>query len=291
MPDDKNLRDTLAEVAAETQEPADTQGGETEEELSGGEEKTTSGEISEPEYVSGVDISGIPEAERAIARKVLQEKAGLLEKGYQGKFKDVADLKKMRDSLESLGITQDEAQKALMEYIYKKQNPTPADSQKAQKLLDKLAQTVPPEQRENLRQFREIIAEETNAGELKKEIDNLKKTISILTQGAVSTRSEKLSSELEGLAATYGKELIEKARHAILREGVKYPTAPAKALLFAMFPDDVERALSAKKQKQITTEKANAISSAPSGLTSAEERIDVKTTSLKDLVMKLREKK
>ena len=83
---DKNLRDTLKETLEETKTvtPSETPSApveETKEELSKGAEETTQAEPSEPVYVSGVDISSLPEAERAIAKKVLEEMSK-----YAGEF-------------------------------------------------------------------------------------------------------------------------------------------------------------------------------------------------------------
>ena len=82
---DENLKDTLRQTTEETQATSASQKGETKKESSQKAE-TSSGETAK-EYVSGIDISDVPVEMRPQLREKLTEKASLLEKGYQGKFK------------------------------------------------------------------------------------------------------------------------------------------------------------------------------------------------------------
>ena len=283
MSDDKNLRETLKDAMEETSDTSNASNDETKEELSSKAVETNSDETTEPEYVAGIDISGYSEAEKTLARKVLGEKGKLLEKGYQKKFEEISSLKKTKDYLEQIGVTEDEVQKALSEYVYRKQNPTPKEQKTALKTLDKLIEQAPPEQKANLEQFRTIVAEETNTSELQKEVRSLKEQISHITQSAASGRIKVLEAELENLSSEYGEDLITKHRRAIIEQGQKY-NVPAENLLFAIAPLEVKKALSAKmSSKKTVSEKKNAVSSQPNSAVSNVE-FDSRKTKWKDLL-------
>ena len=280
MPDgDKTLRETIQSVVSETQD-TDTKTTETNEGISEGNSgETNAGET--PEFVSGIDINKLPAEERAVARKVLSEKGKLLEEGYQGKFKDVANLKRIKEDLEKAGLSEGEVSQVLGDYLKKKNNPTATSEtkEKALRTLDKLIESSPYEQKSQLEQFRTIIKEESDNSELKQTIAEMKKQIELLSGTAVQTQKERLTSETKTLEEKYGKELIDKVRDDIIDKALKYNVS-ARRVLVGDYTDEAEQALlamSTKGKKPLTTEKKNAISSEGSGVTvNAEKKADSK---------------
>lgn len=268
------LKDVLREVKGETiGTPASNK--ETSEGASKETGETKSGDT--PEYVSGINISELPEQERAVAKKVLSEKAKLLESGYQKKFQEVAGYKKEKEDLVKMGLTQEEAVSVLREHIQKKQNPASvtADKKDAVKTLDKLINDAPYEQRQPLEQMRQIILEETSANELRKEIAELKQAVTYFRGKDMQLGEQTLKSDLTSLEQKFGKEFIEKYSDLVTDEWRKYPNSKAKDILKYVVPDDeYEQALLSKKTK--TKEKLEASASGGSGVTSSSEAIDTK---------------
>ena len=283
-----NLQETITETLKETTETSNVPKIETKEE-STPKEETTAGETStqEKEFVSGIDISDIPVADRPRIRELLSKKAGLLEKGYQTKFQEVAALKRELERLEERGINVDEARQAIDKMVYEKTKPS--DTKRADRLLDQLIQQS-PDQRSNLEQFRKLVHEESDKDVLQAKIDKIEKVLASITQTTTVNREREVSSALDKLAETYGDELVDKHRVEIMRQAIMYPQTSPKTLLFALAPDDVEKAISAKKPKPVTQEKRNAVSNQPSGITGM-ETLDESKLSMKDLLRSIGKKK
>lgn len=279
MPEtDKNLRETVKDVLKETTPAA------TSEELSKGKSgETNAGDT--PEYVSGIDISDIPVGDRPRIKALLESKAKLLEKGYQPKFEEVSKFKKAMEELSSLGIDVEEAKQVLTRHSEQKKNPTSQDKKDARRVLDTLIDEAPAAQKEELRQLRKIVLEETNSDELKKKVTDLESMVSRLSRGFSDNRRTKLSEEIDSLKSKYGGELIDKYSDKIMDEGLKYENLNARKILFYIAPEDeIEQAVVSKKSK--TKEKVESISSPGSGVVSSSEQIDTKG-SWKDFLTRL----
>lgn len=286
--EDKTLRETIAEGLGGNDETTKTQANETDKGISAGE---TSGETKAgetPEYVSGIDISDIPEEDRPRIKELLGKKAKLLEDGYQTKFKEVADYKKEKDNLSKAGITVQEASDALKKYISNKSSPelTKTDQKQTIKTLDKLIAEAPYEQQAALKQMRDIINEETEVSVIRKELDDIKKSLGFYQQKAMQERKVQVENDLVKLSEKYGQELINKYKDIIVERGLQYPDATVSKILSIEVPiEEIEQAILLKGKKPLTKEKREAISSNGSGVTSAGEKIDVKTKSFADILM------
>jgi tetrahydromethanopterin S-methyltransferase subunit G len=268
---DTTLKDVIREVKSETPDnsPKDTKG------VSQSSSETKSGETEE--YVAGVKISDFPEQERAIAKKVLEAKAKLLESGVQKKFQEIAKFKKAQDDLISMGLSVDEAQDVLQKHIEQKRNPqkTTAEKKEAVKTLDKLISDAPYEQRQPLEQMRQIILEETNVSSLQKKVDDLEKMVSYFRTKDMQLGEKTLTDDLASLEQKFGKDLIEKYSDEVKSEWRKYPNSKAKDILKYVVPDDeYEQALLSRKTK--VKEKVEASVSIGSGITSSSEAINTK---------------
>ena len=291
--ENKNLSETIASAVKETQDTSTQETTETKKELA---QQDTTGETNTgetPEYVSGIDISKYPERERPLVRKVLEDKAGLLEKGYHSKFEEVAKFKKAQDELVKLGLDVDEARDVLVKHIEQKRNPTQTTQQKkeAVKKLDKLIENAPDEQKQPLEQMRQIILEETEVVELKKQVQDLHTLVKELSGDAVISKRSKVEQYAETLTPKYGKELIDKYRDNFVDAHINYKI-PLEKLIQSVIPlEELEQAILSKGRKPLTQEKKEAISSTNSGVTSTSEKIDIKSKDLKGLILDVVSKK
>ena len=285
---DKTLKETLMEAIGGNKETAVASTNETEQGISGegasGETKT--GET--PEYVSGIDISDIPEQDRPRIKELLSKKAKLLEDGYQGKFKEVSEFKKAQDELVRSGLSVSEARDVLNKHLEQKRNPVTATEKKdALKTLDKLLEQAPYEQKAALEQMRTIISEETDLPDIKKKIENIEKALGVYQSSAMESRKKQVDTDLTVLSDKYGKDLIDKYRDVIAERGMQYPAIPISKILQIEIPmEEIEQAILTKGKKPLTQEKKNAMTSNPSGVTSAGEKVDIKKSSYADLLMK-----
>ena len=272
------MKETLTETIKEPKPQADTleskvEDTEKESKVEGAE--TKSGETVEPEYVRGIDISNIPEADRPRIKELLEEKLALVDKGNQevreklNKEKEsLQELIQTRDYLTSRGITTAEVNTTFDNLIRNKTNP----QEKTNKVLDKLIAEAPVEQRASLEQFRTIVKEETNVGELKKEIETLKDSLNVISQSSAANVQTRLNNELTQLSS-YG-ELIDKYRNKILAfsSNPQARGVSAENLLFMVAsPEELKKVLSTKSR---VNEKKQAVSNPPSGV-NAKETIDV----------------
>ena len=242
---------------------------------------TKSGE--KPEFVAGVDISDIPEQDRPRIKAKLEEKLKFLEKGYQPKFQEVAKLKKSLEWLGQQGITGEEAEEVLKKHIEGKKAPSSSDKKDTLKTLDKLIQESPYEQKEALQNMRKIIAEETNSDVLRNEISELKKAVIYLTGKDMNINLREAEQELTALEGKLGKELISTYREKALEEKAKYPGATISKILKNIVPDDeYDQAILSKGSR--AKEKLNAVTNNGSGATSSSATLNVRKTSMKDIL-------
>lgn len=278
MPADKNLTETLKTAIAETSDTAKTVQKETQADMSKGTEGAKA--KSEPVYVAGVDVSDVPDNVREALKAKLEEKAGLLEKGYNKKFQDVAALKKLKDEISNMGLTEDEVRTAVIEKLQaktKSSESTASEKKEAKKLLDKFAE-MNPDEAERLKNLREVILEEAGYKEIREELENLKKEMRSTKEITTMTVREKKEAEIESLKSVYGADLVDEYHDVLLNEGLRQPRMSVRSLLFAIAPDKVEEVISkkAEKKKTIPDEKREAISSPSKGLSSSTEAVNTK---------------
>lgn len=288
--DDKTLSQTIRAVMTDTKTPSNPVPGNPDKATSEG----TTGDTQSggtPEYVSGIDISTIPEQERPIARKVLAEKAKLLEDGYQAKFKEINDFKREREEILKLGISTNEAAQVIRDHISSKTNAKDAKKESS-KLIDQLMESAPDlETRKGLENLKAIIKEQTNIDDIRKELDDLKSYVNHSRGREFQTREQSLNSAMDSLSTEYGKEFIDKYRDTIVKEGLKYTDADPEQLLGAIAnPKELKQAIlsnAPKKESERKQEKINAISSSTSGMTSPAQTIDIRKTSMKGIMSQI----
>jgi hypothetical protein len=291
MPNDgKTLNATLREVIGENVTSNDVkQEGIPENKISGSATDTKSGEPAR-EYVSGIDVSDIPEQDRPRIKELLTKKAKLLEDGYNPKFQKVAALAKAQEDLEKLGLNVDEARDVLIKHLETKKGVKPSEQAKNIRTLDKLIESSSdPEQKAALSQMRNIINEETGIKELTDKLERLDKFYSYQASELVGKRQGELEGELKQLESEYGSDVIEKYKDDVIKHGVN-SKAKAEDLLYAIAGSAVikESILKSKQQgKLLTEDKRNAISSTNSGITGSHENLDTKKMNYKGLFHEL----
>ena len=278
-PIDTNLKGALGEAIADTK---DTAKSETTKQAEGISESqsgdTKTGET--PEYVAGIDISDIPAQDRPRFKEKLEKKLGLLDKGYQDKYKEIATFKKAQDELVSAGLNAEEARDVLLKHIESKKNPQ--DKSQVKKTLDNLIDNAPnDDQKESLRQLQTIIMEVTDSEKLQKRVDQLEKTLGNVAVGYQDVRRKEVESELKPLSERYSKDLVNKYHDVIVDDCMKFNVTPSQALRNRATDDEIEQVfLSKNKRKE---EKLNAVSSPSSGMTSA-EKIETKNRKVGDIL-------
>jgi len=299
MPNDaKNIQATLREVVGETGKAAsDTPAvSETKESSTAG--STTETKSGEPvrEYVSGIDVSDIPEQDRPRIKELLSKKAKLLEDGYNPKFQRVAHLAKTEEDIKALGLTPEEIQKTLSEYVSsKKAKPAESDKAKSLRTLDRLIDNAADaEQREALKQMRTIVEEETGIKQIQEKLDRLEKFYQLSTSEIANKRQLQLESDIKQLEEQYGVDVVGKYKDEIIKHGMNSNNTVRRLLHAIAEPEEIEQAIlskqTSKPNNRISEEKLNAISSNGSGIAGSKENLDVKRLGFKELFRELAKK-
>ena len=265
-------------------------------------QQTQSGE--KREFVSGIDVSDIPEnMTRQEFKEFLAKKGKLLEDGYTPKFKEISEYKKERDSLTALGVSPQEAAKIIREAVTARDNKSKGDvKQDLKREIDALRDEAPDlETRKGLDRLEKVIKELSKESpeykELKERLDKAEKTLGYVNQKTITSRVDSLNEALDKLSDTrFDKAFIDKNRDAIIEEGKKYPDAPLNKIIQVVTDaDEYADAILKTKSKEQTKEnrlkeKINANDSSSSGVTGSEKKIDVKSSSLKSLLRQVMKK-
>lgn len=204
--------------------------------------------------IADVDLSDVPENIRADVKKALAQKVKLYDAGYRAKTETLAEEKKRveveRQSIKALLDIQRELkdnpsmEKAVIQTIndYRsgKINKSDENRDKAAKRLDKLIDNATdPDTREQLREMRQIVIEETDAPALKGELAQLRAELNQLKSSSVSSHAEKVEAEIDSLEKEFGKEIVSKYREEIKSSALKFPQQKVKKLLYH-FAEDSE---------------------------------------------------
>ena len=293
--EDKSLSETLQEVIGETK--SQTQDANASEAQSGLSRESQSAETNSGETATtyqGIDLSDIPEQDRPRITKALKDKFDLADKGIQKKFQEVAPFKKAMEDITNMGLTIEEAKAAIIEKSESKKKPLTTGEKKTVRLLDQLLEQSPTEQRESLRQMRQITQEEAGDAptvkELKAKVEAMEKMLGMVSNSAIESKKKEITTELDStFTKKYGKDFIDKHREKILDVALKNPNVPIEKIIKYETPDDeYEQALLASKlgnRKPLTQEKKESISSSgQGGITNAKETVDT-SKSWKDTLL------
>ena len=250
------------------------------------------------EFVAGIDVSDIPDnMTKAEFKEFLAKKGKLLEDGYVPKFKEVAEYKKERDAMLAFGLTTQEAGKIIREHIAARDNKNKSDvKQDLKSEIDQLKEEAPDlETRKGVERLERIIKqlskESPEFKELKERLDKAEKALGYVQNKTITSRVESLNKDLDELSGErFDKDFIEKYREKVITIGKQYPDASVRELIkAAATSDDYDEALLKTKKKEESKErnikeKINANDSASSGVTGKGKELDVKKTSMKELL-------
>lgn len=255
------------------------------------------------EFISGVDVTDIPDnMTKAEFKDFLAKKGKLLEDGYTPKFKEIAEYKKERDEFVKLGITTQKAREIILESL--KSNDTKKEvKQELKREIDMLKEEAPDlETRKGVERLERIIMELSKSSpeykELKARLDQAEKALGYVQSKTITSRVDSLNEALNKLSGEkFDKDFIEKYRDKIIEEGKKYPDADVRKIIQVISdPDDYNDAIlkTVKKEsseKSRLKEKLNASDSTSSGVTGSEKQVDIKNTSLKNVLRQVFTKK
>ena len=264
-------------------------------------QQTQSGE--KREFISGIDVSDLPDnLTKSELKELLAKKGKLIEDGYQGKFKEIAEYKKERDALLAQGVSIKDAARIIQDAIKKTDTKTEAKTE-IKREIDSLKEEAPDaETRKGVERLEKVIKELAPDSpafkELKKDIDEIKKSLNYVANKTIASRVDNLNESLDKLSGEkFDKDFIEKYREKIIEEGKKFPDAPINKIIQVITdPDDYDAALLRTKKKEETKErsvkeKINANDSASSGVTGSDKQPDVKKVSVKGLLSHLMSQK
>lgn len=130
------------------------------------------------------------------------------------------------------------------------------------KLLDrKIEDADDSTARESLKEIRQIISEETNAGSLFEKIDALEKEVNFLKSNAALSQTDRVENQLGEMRSRFGKDIIEKYEADIKAASLKYPGQDIEKLFYHYASkDDLRTALlneHKKKEKDEIDKKKN----------------------------------
>lgn len=281
---DKTLREVIGNSVTQTQEKSNVNNSE----------QTETGR--KPEYVSGIDVSDMPDSlTKSEAKDWLAKKGKLIEDGYQVKFKEISEFKKERDAIVALGVTPARAAEIIRNAVKTTETKTEAKTE-IKREIDSLKDEAPDvDTRRGVERLEKVIKELAPDSpafkELQKEIAEIKKALGFVQNKTMQSRVESLNGSLDSLKGErFDGDFIEKYRDKVVELGRQYPEATTRELIkAASTADDYDDAiLKTKETKQKTEsrikEKINANDSASSGVTGSEKKVDVQKVSLKGLI-------
>lgn len=264
-------------------------------------EQTESGR--KPEFISGIDVSDLPDnLTKTELKELLAKKGKLIEDGYQVKFKEVAEYKKERDALIAQGVSIKDASKIIQEAVMNNRTKTEAKTE-IKREIDALKDEAPDmETRKGVERLERVIKELSIDSpaykELKKDLDEVKKALDYVQNKTILSRVEGLNKSLDDLSGNkFDKDFIEKYREQAVKEGKKFPDAPiSKILQVISDPDDYDSALlrtkkNEERKESRIKEKLNANDSSSSGVTGSEKQFDVSSNSWKNTLRHVLTKK
>jgi hypothetical protein len=225
--------------------------------------------------IADLDFSDVPEAVRDSVIAKVKDKVRLYDSSYRAKTEMISEEKKRveadRQSIKALLDIQRELkdnpnmEKAVIQVIndfrsgktHNSETNRDANIKRLDKLIDNAGD---PDTREQLREMRQIVIEETDAPALKAKMNELEEEIKRLKSSSLNGHAEKVDTEIDLLEKKYGKEFISKYREDIKASALKYPHQKVGKLLYH-FADDSEleeaifKVAEEKKKKELEIKK------------------------------------
>ncbi len=225
--------------------------------------------------IADMDFSDVPETIRNEVIAKVTGKVKLYDAGYRAKTETLAEERKRIDadksSVKALLEIQKEMQgnpnmekaviKVINDFRSGKTSSSDVNLDKNIKRLDKLIDNATdPDTREQLREMRQIVIEETNAPATQAKLAELEEEIRRLKSSSISNHADKVDAEIDSLEKEFGKDLVSKYREEIKNNALKFPNQRVKKLLYHFAEDsEIEDAVlknaANRKQKEIENKK------------------------------------
>ena len=204
--------------------------------------------------IADLDFSDVPEAIRNEVIAKVADKVKNYDSSYRAKTELISEDRKRieadRQSIKALMDIQRELkdnpnmEKAVVQVINDfrsgKTSNSDANLNKNIKRLDKLIENATDsDTREQLKEMRQIVIEETDAPAVKGKLAELEEEIRRLKSSSLAGNSDKVDAEIESLEKEFGKEIVSKYRDDIKSSALKHPGSRVKKLLYH-FADESE---------------------------------------------------
>jgi len=240
--------------------------------------------------IADIDFSDVPEAIRDEVIAKVTDKVKFYDGGYRAKTEILSEEKKKietdRKALSALLEIQNELkgnpamEKAVIAVINDfragKTN-SGVNIDKSMKRLDKLIENATDSDvREQLKEMRQIVAEETDTPALKGKIRELEEKINRIENSSNSNHAKNVEVELDSLEKEFGKDLVGKYREDIKVSALKFPNQKVKKILYHFaeeneIEDAILKRAEEKKKKEIEFKKNGSL---PNG-SSMTTKVDV----------------
>lgn len=205
------------------------------------------------------------------------------EKTLNAETTRVAGLKAIVDEMEADPKLKETLNKVYSDFKSGKISKSDDTKDRNLKLLDKrIDESSDPATREQLKEIREIIKEETpDTKGLEDKISKLENELLLIKNSAIIGQTERVESQLQKLEEKFGTELVSKYKKDIMATAIKFPNQTVNKLLYHFADDsEIETALlkqaKTKEKEELDRKKKG---SSPSG---AEGSFVAKTPLEKD---------
>lgn len=242
--------------------------------------------------IEDISLEDVPENVRELVKSKLASKVQNYDKGVRSKFKTIAaekraleaeratlePLKKFQQQLDSDPKLANAVQKAIVSFREGVvDNPNKAGSE-AKKILDRWMEKAEPEQREQLRELRTAIRQETaEYAELKTQIGSLQEKLNAIESTASIGIIDRVDRQISALKDEFGEEFVSKYEKAVRDSALRNPNHTARKILKVVADDEeYDRAIlnRAEHLKKKDLEKKKAASS-PGNISGLTGKVDV----------------
>lgn len=195
--------------------------------------------------IADLDFSDVPESIRNEVIAKVTDKVRNYDSSYRAKTELISEEKKRiendRQSIKALMEIQrelkdnPEMEKSVIKVIndFRSGKTSVSDTSKNLKRLDKLIENATDsDTREQLKEMRQIVIEETDAPAVKGKLAELEEEIRRLKSSSLAGHSDKVDAEIESLEKEFGKDIVSKYREDIKSSALKYPNQRVKKLLY-----------------------------------------------------------
>lgn len=158
------------------------------------------------------------------------------------KEKELEELKRIRDTVEGNPKLKETITKVISDFQSGKSSSSSATLDKNLKLIDKrIEEASDGDTKEQLREIRQIISEETEFGSLKEENRALKDRLDRLEAAGLINLSDRIESQLSDLSERFGKEVVDKYKDDLKILAQKYPRQALRKVFFNVASDEDTR--------------------------------------------------